>query len=192
MIPCSSGIKRVIGFDPSQRNWGVSVGLLDLATMQVTIESVSVIQPVLNENKKARKNSLDLESAEQLTKGALAAAKDAHAIFVEVPVGSQSARAAVGYGVCVGVLGALNALGIQFFTVTAAEVKLVSGYGNKATKSEMIQWATTKHPEANWPMQVINGDRIPVAGKAEHMADAVGAIHAGIASEQFKPYLACL
>ena len=186
MLKSSIDAIHVVGFDPSLRNWGVSSGFYDVKAKQLYVYEVSVIQPVLSTGKQVRQNSLDLESAKQLCEGALAAAKGAKAIFVEVPIGSQSARAMAGYGICVGVLGALRATGIPFFEVTPTEVKVASvGYKN-ATKAEMIQWATEKHPEANWPTYKQHGKDIISAALAEHQADATAAIYAGVTSNQFK------
>ena len=177
---------RVVGMDPSLRNWGLSIGTLDLDTKQVVIDQVAVVNPALPTGKQVRQNSLDLESANQLCANALAAVKGAQAIFVEVPIGSQSARAMASYGICVGVLGALKAFGIPFFEVTPIEVKL-SAVGKKtATKQEMIAWAIANHPEANWPTYKQNGAVMVTEAKAEHMADATAAIYAGIQTDQFK------
>jgi Holliday junction resolvasome RuvABC endonuclease subunit len=168
---------------------------LNLETKKLTIELLDLTNPVLPTGKQTRQNSQDLESAFQLYKGAMTAAKGAHAVFVEVPVGSQSARAMASYGVCVGVLGALRANGIPFFELTPTEVKL-AGPGNKtATKQDMIQWAMAAHPEANWPMYKQNGVMTVSEAKAEHMADAVAAIHAGIscnAFQQMLPFMAAI
>lgn len=177
---------RVVGMDPSLRNWGISIGTLDLSTKKVDIENVSVINPVLPKGKQVRQNSLDLESAKQLCANALEAVKGAQAIFVEVPIGSQSARAMASYGICVGVLGALRASGIPFFEVTPNEVKLSTVGKKTATKQEMIEWATTHHPEANWPTYKENGATLLSEAKAEHMADATAAIYAGIKTDQFQ------
>ena len=176
----------VCGHDPSLRNWGISKGIYDTETKKLTVYDVSVIQPDLPTGKQVRQNSLDLESAKQLCAGAMYSVKGAQAIFVEVPVGSQSARASVGYGVCVGVLGALRATGIPFFEITANEVKLAGAGKKDATKNEMIEWAFNKHPEANWPSYTQHGETKISAAKAEHMADATAAIYAGLASNQFK------
>lgn len=176
----------VCGYDPSLRHWGVSKAHYDTVTKELTVYDVSVIEPNLPTGKQVRQNSLDLEAAVQLYKGALAAAHGAKAIFVEVPVGSQSARAMAGYAICVGVLGALRASGIPFFEVTPTEVKVAAvGYKN-ATKAEMIQWATSKHPEANWPTYKQHGKDVISEAKAEHQADATAAIYAGLASNSFK------
>ena len=177
---------QVLGLDPSLRNWGLSKAYYDTVTKALHVYEVGVIQPVLPTGKQVRQNSLDLESARQLGVGTILAAKGAQAIFVEVPVGSQSARAMASYGICVGVLGALRASGIPFFEVTPTEVKVAAvGYKN-ATKAEMIQWATAKHPEANWPTYKQHGKDIISAALAEHQADATACIYAGLASNQFK------
>lgn len=181
---------RVVGFDPSLRNWGIAKGIFIPGTVpQLRIEEVDVINPELPTGKQVRQNSLDLESAKQLCAAALSAAKDAQAIFVEVPVGSQSARAMASYGICVGVLGALRATGIPFFEVTPTEVKMVSVGRKTATKLEMIQWAIERHPEANWPTYKQNGVVKVSEAKAEHMADATAAIYAGLSCNSFQQLL---
>lgn len=180
---------KVVGLDPSLRNWGLAIGAYDTETKQLTIQRVDVLNPVLSTGKQVRQNSLDLEAAHQLYKGAMAAVEDAHAVFVEVPVGSQSARAMASYGVCVGVLGAVRGEGMPFFEVTPTEVKL-AGYGSKtATKQQMIEWAMAKHPEANWPMYKQNGKSLVSEAKAEHQADAVAAIYAGFSCNAFQQML---
>ncbi len=180
---------RVCGMDPSLRNWGIAKGIYCLDSGVLTIDQLRVINPVLATGKSVRQNSLDLESAHQLHKGALAAAEGAHGVFVEVPVGSQSARAMASYGICVGVLGALRSAGTPFFEVTPIEVKLSACGKKTATKQEMIAWAMKRHPEAPWPLYVEHGVKLVSEAKAEHMADAVAAIYAGIASNQFQQML---
>lgn len=177
---------KVCGQDPSLRNWGIASGIYDTETGLLKIHNVDVINPVLPKGKQVRQNSLDLESAKQLCNAAVKAAMGAQAIFVEVPVGSQSARAMASYGICVGVLGALRATGVPFFEVTPTEVKVAGpGYAN-ASKKDMIQWAMGKHPEANWPMYMEHGKQVLSEAKAEHMADATAAIYAGIACNSFQ------
>jgi Holliday junction resolvasome RuvABC endonuclease subunit len=180
---------KVVGQDPSLRNWGLAVGTLDLETKKLTIEYVELTNPVLPTGKQVRQNSTDLESALQLYKGAADAAIGAHAVFVEVPVGSQSARAMASYGICVGVLGALRANGIPFFEVTPTEVKLATVGTKTATKQEMINWAMAAHPEANWPTYKQKGATMVSEAKAEHMADAIASIYAGMTCNSFQQML---
>lgn len=179
--------------DPSLRNWGIATGWFTPGnTKPLLIETLDVVNPVLPKGKQVRQNSLDLESAKQLCSAAWDAAKDAQAIFIEVPVGSQSARAMASYGVCVGVLGALRTCGIPFFEVSPLEVKLISCGKKTATKQEMIEWAMQTHPEAPWPYYKQNGKSIVSEAKAEHMADAIATIHAGLASNPFQQMLPLL
>ena len=183
-----SRLINVVGFDPSLNNWGLSRGVFKLSEGidSLKIERLSVIQPEIPTGKQVRQNSKDIEAAAQLTQGAFEFAKGADAIFVEVPVGSQSARAMASYGICVGVLGALRISGIPFFEVTPTEVKLASFGTKTATKEQMIQWATKKHPEAPWPTYKRVGEVLVSEAKAEHMADATAAIYAGVKSQPFQ------
>lgn len=180
---------KVVGQDPSLRNWGLAVGTLNLETKKLTVDFLDITNPELPKGKQVRQNSSDLESAFQLYTGAVNASIGAHAVFVEVPVGSQSARAMASYGICVGVLGALRANGIPFFEVTPTEVKLASVGIKTATKQEMIRWAMAAHPEANWPVYKQHGKDVVSEAKAEHMADAIAAIYAGLSCNAFKQML---
>jgi Holliday junction resolvasome RuvABC endonuclease subunit len=163
-----------------------------METRKLQIDKLALTCAVLPIGKQVRQNSLDLETALQLYKGAAAASEGAHAVFVEVPVGSQSARAMASYGVCVGVLGALRADGSPFFEVTPSEVKMASVGNKTATKSQMISWAMAKHPEANWPTYKKNGQTVVSEAQAEHMADAVASIYAGVNSNAFQQLLAMM
>lgn len=187
--PSPTKLIRVVGQDPSLRNWGLAYGIYDLEAKKLTITKLALLNPVLPDGKQVRQNSKEIESGAQLYRGAKDATKDAHATFVEVPVGSQSARAMCGYGVCTGVLGAIRAEGIPFFELTPTEIKL-AGHGTKtATKKQMIDWAMAKHPEANWPMYKRKGQMLVCEADAEHMADAVAAIYAGLACTAFQQTL---
>jgi len=179
---------NVVGFDPSLNNWGIAQGLL--YNDYLRIDHLSVTQPVLPTGKQVRQNSLDLEAAEQLAHAAFKCSRGADVIFVEVPVGSQSARAMASYAICIGVLGSLRALGIPFFEVTATEVKLAMTGCKTATKSQMIDAAATLHPQANWPRYTRKGVTSITEGTAEHMADAIGAIHAGVKLASFRQLMA--
>lgn len=187
----------VVGFDPSMNNWGVSRGVIsvdpaNLRNSSLRVTGLSVINPVKPDSKQVRTNSKDLLAAEQLARGALEAAAGAQAIFVEVPVGSQSARAMASYGICVGVLGALRAMGIPFFEVTPTEVKMASVGKKTATKQDMIAWAQAQHPEAPWPTYKEKGIEYVSEAKAEHMADATATIYAGVRTTTFQSLLPML
>lgn len=183
---------RVAAFDPSLRNWGMAKGTLCLSTLVPTIDRVSVTNPVLPTGKQVRQNSKDIAAAYQLTKAAWDFVQDAQAIFVEVPVGSQSSRAMASYGICVGILGALRAGSIPFYEVTPTEVKLAAVGSKTATKKQMIDWALQQQPNANWPYYTRDGQNIISETKAEHMADAIAAIYAGITLPSFQQAVAIM
>jgi Holliday junction resolvasome RuvABC endonuclease subunit len=179
---------RIVGVDPSLRNWGLAKGTYDVERKQLTIAEIHVIQPTLPKGNKIRKSAIDLIAAEALAHGMLEFVGEAHMTFVEVPHGSQSAAAMKGYGICIGVLGALREAGMPFFELNQREVKLAAVGQKDATKHEMIDWAMAQHPEANWPMKTSKGIQTVISGKAEHMADAIATIHAGIQSAYFNQF----
>lgn len=184
---------KVVGFDPSLRNWGIAVGYLYLQdNNRLEIKTLDIVQPELPKGKQVRQNSLDVETARLLAEGAVKYLKDIDAVFVEVPIGSQSARAMASYGICVGILGTIRAMGIPFFEVSPEEVKRVSVGIKTATKAQMIQWAVENYPNANWPTCKSKGVTQIVAGKAEHMADAIATIRAGIICQPFQQLLSML
>lgn len=178
-----------MGFDPSMSNWGVVEGQYDPHATKLTLSRGYVIQPnkELVEHKSVRTNVKDLQKANVLAlhlKNALSYWRP-QAIFVEVPVGSQNSRAMCSYGMCIGLLGFLKLHNSSLFVVTPTEVKLALTNAKGASKQDMIDAAVALHPEVPWPLK--NGEVIK--GKAEHIADAIGAVHAGINSQDFKNLL---
>ena len=180
---------KVLGFDPSLNNWGIARGNFDENTGEIHITDVALVQPEVTKSKQVRQNSKDLAAAEQLARGVIDNIRDAQAIFVEVPVGSQSARAMASYGICTGVLGYMRATGIPFFIVTPTEVKMVSVGNKSASKKQMIDWAITAHPNVQMPSYKKNGIVQITEAKAEHMADAIATIHAGVTLPDFQQFL---
>lgn len=174
----------VAGLDPSLRNWGVCKGTIDLSAGYFVPTEIFTIHTEDERGKQVRQNSSDLHTATQLAKPMLELARWAKVIFVEVPVGSQSSRAMASYGVCVGVLGAIRASGAELIEVTPTEVKLNFTGNRTASKDQMIQTAVGSYPNLPWPMH-----KGKVAAKAEHMADAIAAIEAGVQTPMFKQLL---
>lgn len=175
---------QVAGLDPSLVNWGVCKGTLDLSNGFFEPEEIFIIHPGELKGKQVRNNSKDLHRAIQLAEPMLSLSQTAKAIFVEVPHGSQSARAMASYGIVLGVLGSMKASGANLIEVSALENKLSFCGKRDATKEEMIQTAVGIYPDLPWPMH-----KGKVAGKAEHMADAIAAIHAGVHTPVFKQLL---
>ena len=173
----------VLGMDPSMRNWGLAFSHLDLNDGVLDTPTLSLVKTAEEpKGKQVRMNSYDIEAAQTLYGNILPVALNAKVVFVEVPVGSQSAAAMKGYGMCIGILGALRAQGIPFIEVSESEAKVVMTGKRTAKKEEMIEAARIWYPKANWP---IHAGKISAA-KAEHMADAIAAIHAGVKTQQFQ------
>jgi Holliday junction resolvasome RuvABC endonuclease subunit len=179
----------VVGFDPSMSNWGIAFSYLDLETGYLDDPCLSIVSTEADKCKQARVNSSDLQRAEQLAVIALAEARKAKVVFVEVPVGSQSARAMASYGVCVGILGTIRAEGIPLIEVTPTEVKVALTGKKTATKNQMIDAALELYPDSNWPRYEQNGKGFTkgdIHSKAEHAADAIATIHAGVHTPMFR------
>lgn len=180
---------KLVGMDPSLNNWGVARVTLNLDTMGFHVDGLSVVQTAPEGDKKARKqvrkNSEDLERAKLLHAGAIAAVAGCAIACVEVPVGSQSARSMASYGVCIGVMAAV-AERVPLIQVTATEVKLAGCGIRTGTKEEMIEAMMAKYPSKHWPVRTVKGITSPIVSKCEHMADALAAIEAGIATDEFR------
>lgn len=174
----------VVGFDPSLRNWGIAEGSLDIETGYLDSLKLTLVQTKEDDGKTVRKNSKDLERAEQLASAVIEVARKAKVIFVEVPVGSQSSRAMASYGICVGILGSIRALGIQIIEVSPTEVKKAFTGDKFAKKERMIATAVGLYPSANFPRH-----KGKIVDKAEHVADAIAAIHAGVQTPVFQNVL---
>ena len=183
---------RVVGFDPSLNNWGMASAICDTETRSIVeVEELGLITPETPSGKTIRNNSKDLSRATQLYATAEQWAEVAEVLFVEVPHGSQSARSMASYGICIGVLGAI-ANTKPFIQLTANEVKMATVGKKTATKHEMIEWAMKVAHCNSWPYHMHNGKRTLTEGKAEHMADAVATIFAGLETDQFKQIIALL
>jgi Holliday junction resolvasome RuvABC endonuclease subunit len=181
---------NIVGVDPSLRNFGIVNAILDTDTMKFEVTSMKLIESEDNAKKAktVRKNSDDLRRARLLHDGFIEACEDASFAFVEVPVGSQSARAMASYGICVGVLASCP---ISMIQVTPTEVKLAGTGIKTATKGEMIDAAVIAHPYAKWMTRKLKGELVLLADN-EHLADALFAIGAGLNTDEFKSTIAML
>jgi hypothetical protein len=92
------------------------------------------------------------------------------------------------YGICIGVLAACPVPMIQ---LTPTEVKLAMTGEKTATKEEMIAAAMKAHPYAKWMTRKYKGE-LGLLASNEHLADAVGAITAGIVTNEFKGMIAMM
>lgn len=171
--------------DPSMSNWGLITAYLYLDNDELEVEELHVIQPEKQKDaKQVRTNSKDINIAEQLIQGIIPHLEDADVIIAEVPVAGQNARACVSYAMCVSIIGAINTSFPKVIEVTPGEVKL--NVKKNASKQEMIEWATKKHPEADWKYKTIKGKRTIIASHAEHVSDAIGALYAALKTAELK------
>ena len=142
--------------DPSMANWGIAEAVLDLQDGTLSTPVLSLVQPRDGDGKKqVRRNSLDMCRATELAAAALEVGRRNKVVFVEVPVGSQNARAMCSYGMCLGVLGSLRSEGIEIIEVSPDEnKKIFTGNKNatpKANRNCMMKlryWPT--EGKASW------------------------------------------
>lgn len=176
----------VAGFDPSFSNFGMVKGTLDILSGEFELTHIELTQTKPDsKNKKVRQNSKDLVRAQQLHKGMTAFMGDVDIICVEIPVGSQSSRACVSYGACIGIIAALK---VPLIQVTPNEVKLAAVDDKQATKQQMIKWVTTEYPNAPWLTRQVKGET-QLLNSNEHLADATACIHAGVKTDEFQGML---
>jgi len=95
-------VLQVLGMDPSLRNWGLAKGTYDTERKLLSIAEVSVVQPKSPSDRSMRQSEKDLVAAYGLVKGFLPVIEEADLVFCEIPIGSQSASAMKGYGICIG------------------------------------------------------------------------------------------
>jgi Holliday junction resolvasome RuvABC endonuclease subunit len=180
---------KVAGLDPSMSNFGMVKGNLDLTTGILTdVELLLQSTSPDSTNKTVRKNSQDLMRARELSSVLMEYMAGVEMVFVEIPVGSQSARAMASYGMCIGVLSHLSNPMIQ---VTPTEVKVAATGLKTASKQQMIDWATGTYPNANWITKKVK-NTVSFTNANEHLADALAAIHAGVRTDEFKQARALL
>ena len=171
---------KIVGLDPSLRNWGIAIGSAPLDTGIMTIDDLRTVQTEPQpQGGKVRAGTWDIQSAYTLFDGVFEVVKDADIVCIEVPTGSQDAKAALGRGICLGIIGSLYSNKLIF--VTPQSVKKIIG-SPSATKAESVDLAVRRHPEAPWPMY---RGKVSV-GKAEHAADAIHAIYAAAQTNKFK------
>ena len=182
---------KVVGIDISLNNIGVCRATIDPIFNTVKVQELVLIQPDKADaqtKKQVRKNSDDLRRARWLHDKLHAEIQDCHIVTVEMPVGSQSARAMASYGLCLGVLASVSKPMIE---VTPYDVKLAGAGSKTSTKQEMIDWATSLHPNALWKTRRLKGQLV-LTNDNEHLADALATIYAGMKTAEFKAFISML
>lgn len=160
-----------IGLDPSLRNWGYIIlennhikemGTIHTSSRQIKGSPNVVLKDRARTLWEALTETIDLHM------------EDTTKVYVELPVGSQSASSRDSYAVCVAIVAMLeDRYEKQFTVVKPSEVKAVTG-NKKASKKEVVDWAFTTYPSDHWEQR--KGKPLL---KNEHCADALAAIVAG-------------
>jgi Holliday junction resolvasome RuvABC endonuclease subunit len=182
---------NVIGIDPSLRNFGFARGVYDSETGDVEITGIALSEThaaTKEDKKNSRQNELDLADAVIHQNTMIHQCVGNEIAFAEVPVGSQSSRAMLSVGVCIGILSSCP---IPMIAVTPTQVKKAGTGVGTASKDEMIASAHMLHPDAPW-LTIKRKGAMELLGKNEHMADAIFAIYAGIRTAEFKQVLAAM
>lgn len=169
---------KLIGMDPSMSNTAVvamsypEMRVID--RLLITTEKAKTKQVRASSDTVARAREM-YEEAHRFVE---AHKGDALVMMAETPSGSQSASGMKSYGVSCAIIGTFPGV----IEVTPKEVKMASVGVQTASKADMIAWAMEKHPELDWFMR--GGKQ--VAGKNEHLADAVAVIYAAIKTPEFQ------
>lgn len=171
-----------LGVDPALSSTGFAIAEFDRETREIQIVNLILVETAKSNHKWVRKNSDDIDRCRLISEKFAELCRDADLVFAEVPVGSQSARAMASYGMMVGILSHCEKPLIQ---VTPSEVKMAAVGSKTASKKEMIEWASAKHPGDFW----IRSKSQSLLNKNEHLADAVASIEAGIQTDDFKSIL---
>lgn len=173
---------QVAGIDPALRNMGVALMTLDTDTMELALLDLKLFETEKMAGKTVRQNSDDLRRAKELVKGLDTVTKGCTLVFAEIPTGAQSARAALSFGIAIGVLASCPLPVIQ---VQPWETKLAAVGTKTASKQEMIEWAGETYPTGPWLRRKLKGESVLV-DKNEHLADACAIVHAGIKTDEFQ------
>jgi len=175
---------RAIGIDMALANMGLVA--VDIDGDEVLCRNLKLVSTENQKGKAVRASSDDLRRATELHMAMEEYVEEygASIAFAEVPSGSQSATAARALGIAVGVLACCP---IPIIQVAPMEVKrLVNGNPKaKVSKAEVIAWARTRWPKANWLTHKVKG-QIVYNNDNEHLADALATIVAGMATPQFQ------
>lgn len=177
------GDVKILGIDPALRNFGYAIARVSVETGEIlSIDDLVLVKTEDDAGKKVRRNSDDLRRAKAHVDALKRLTSGVDFAMAEVPVGSQSARAMASYGICIGVLASCD---VPLIQVTPTENKVCATGKKTASKEEMIEWAHGLFPNAPWLTRKTKGETV-LKNENEHLADAVGAIYAGLQTDEWK------
>jgi Holliday junction resolvasome RuvABC endonuclease subunit len=158
---------KLVGIDAALNNQGVVVAYYGGKQLKIT----KIAHLSYPRNPKLTKSRADVIRIKLISNDLRKLIRGADYVMAELVSGSRSASGAWALGAAMGILASLPC---DIIWVTPLEVKKATG-NPKATKKDMIVWATTKYPNLDWP--TYNGR---IRASAEHVCDAIGVIHAAL------------
>jgi len=176
--------------DASMRNCGLVFGTYDVGQATYKIGEGHLIQTFRDNTKGVRASAKDYDAC-RLMYTKLQAYLKTYApqiMFAEMPTGSQSANGMKSYGMSLALLGTIGCPVIQ---VSPQEVKVAAVDSKTASKDTMIRWAMQKYPDIQWLMRKLKGE-MTFLNKNEHIADACGAVEAGMRTDQWRQLIAVM
>lgn len=179
---------KIAGLDGSLRNFGMATLMLDVVSLDITVESLDLFTTAKTTAKTVRASSDNLLRAQSIVQGLHPKLIGVSSAFLEVPSGGQSYSAVLGFGIVIGIYASLS---LPVIEVSPAETKLATVGTRTASKEEMIEWAYEKYPTAPWLTRKSKGEVVPTLAN-EHLADAVAIAHAGIKTPAFLQTLSIL
>lgn len=182
---------KILACDVGFRAFGMASFWLDLDTLDLELIKTRLVttesETTINKRKVVRTNSDDLRRAKVTWDGFSAECADVALVFAEVPSGAQSARAALGFGMQIGILGCCPRPIIQVMPSETKEAAI--GTKKNVEKADIIAWAAALYPDAGWKLYD-RATKLHAKGSLhesnEHEADACAIAHAGILTDEFR------
>jgi Holliday junction resolvasome RuvABC endonuclease subunit len=179
----------IAGIDPGFRNFGVARLRLDLDSLDMEVDDLILMKTESGtggKQKVIRKNSDDLRRAIEQNQGFRKAVEGCAIGFAEIPSGAQDHRAAMGFGISIGIIACSP---IPILQVQNFEAKLAAVGTKTASKDEMIEWAMELYPDAPW-LRYERNFKTKKKGEPkdenEHLADGIAIAKAGIGLQEFQ------
>ena len=181
---------NILGIDPSLNNTGLAVIKVNEHGDLLSLEKLRLATTEADKTKTVRRNSDDIRRARRIIDAIDEITREFSilAAVAEVPTGTQSARGSISNGISIGVLAGLH---VPLIQVLPKEVKDRSVASSTASKEDIFRWAAGLFPDADWIKHTRGRSFEAPDGRIysphnEHLADAVAAVKAGVASDDFK------
>lgn len=175
-------IIKAIAIDPAFANMGLARVSIDTQSGKVTCDDLKLIRTEQLDLKVVRKSSSDLSRARVLSQALTEWCYGSTIAFAEIPSGAQSAAAAKGLGIAVGVIAGCP---LPLIEVSPTEVKRLFGEKGPVSKAQIITWAMKTWPQAPW---LKHNGKVTLAN--EHLADALAIVMAGMKTQEFQRLMA--